>query len=182
MGGAPVERELKFFCADLEAFERRLASLGAECHAPRTFEDNLVFDRDGELARAGRLLRLRVDRHGARLTFKGPATFEGGVKSRLEREVAVSDAETTCAILEALRFRVVRRYQKRRGEWTLDGVAVAVDETPLGGFVELEGGGAVAAARRCGLEPARAERRSYLKLWEDHRAEHPGAAEDMVFP
>lgn len=182
MGGEPFEQELKFPCADLDGLEGRLAELGAECHASRTFEDNLVFDRDGELSGTGRLLRLRLDRHGLRLTFKGPARFAGGLKTRLEREVLVSDAEGMVEILEALGYRVVRRYQKRRGEWTLDGVAVAVDETPLGGFVELEGGGAVAAARRCGFEPEDAERRSYLELWDDHRAEDPGASEDMVFP
>lgn len=181
MGGEPVEHELKFPCADLDALEARLAELGAEQRAPRTFEDNLVFDRDGELAAGGRLLRLRLDRHGLRLTFKGPASFEGGVKSRLEQEVEVSDAEGACGILESLGYRVVRRYQKRRGEWTIDGVAVAVDETPLGGFVEFEGPTASQAARRCGFDPERAERRSYLELWEDHRRDDPAAVEDMVF-
>ncbi|MEZ5332096.1 MAG: class IV adenylate cyclase [Thermoanaerobaculia bacterium] len=182
MGGEPFEHELKFPCADLDALEERLEELGADCLAPRGAEDNLVFDRDGELAGAGRLLRLRVDRHGVRLTFKGPATFEAGVKSRLEQEVGVSDAETMCELLESLGYRVVRRYQKRRGEWELDEVTVAVDETPLGGFVEFEGAGASAVAERCGFVPESAERRSYLQLWEDHRREHPDAPEDMVFP
>lgn len=182
MGGEPVEHELKFPCADLDALEALLAELGAELRAPRGFEDNLVFDRDGELAAGGRLLRLRLDRHGLRLTFKGPASFAGGVKSRLEQEVEVPDAQAMCGLLESLGYRVVRRYQKRRGEWTLHGVAVAIDETPLGGFVEFEGTQAAAAARRCGFEPEAAERRSYLELWDDHRRDEPGAPEDMVFP
>ncbi len=178
----PIERELKFPCADLDGLRVRLRALSAVPVSSRALEDNVVFDRHGELAAKGALLRLRRDAKGVRLTFKGPASFEGGVKLREELEAQVaSNPEAAAAILLALGYEPVRRYQKRREEWDLAGVTVALDETPLGGFVELEGEGAAEAARRCGFDPEAAERRDYLALWEDHRRDHPEAPADMVF-
>ncbi len=178
----PIERELKFRCENLAEVAARLRGLSAVPVAKRALEDNLVFDRGGELAARGALLRLRRDGRGARLTFKGPARFEGGLKLRPEIEAAVGDpAEAVAGILQSLGFTIVRRYQKRREEWDLGGVAVALDETPLGGWVEFEGDGAEAAARRCGFDPATAERRDYLALWDDHRRADPQAPPDMLF-
>jgi predicted adenylyl cyclase CyaB len=178
----PIERELKFRCESLDALVARLRALSAVPVTKRGLEDNVIFDKKGELAAQGALLRLRRDAHGVRLTFKGPAHFEGGVKLRPEHEALVgSNPEAAVAILLALGFTAVRRYQQRREEWDLGGVAVALDETPLGGYAEFEGDGAEAAARRCGFDPAMSERRDYLALWDDHRRAHPQAPADMVF-
>ena len=180
--GKGVERELKFNCADLEAVRERLADLGAEREAAAAFEDNLVFDRDGELKQAGCVLRLRSDRHGARLTFKGPPTFEEGVKVRDEREITVSDAGAARALLESLDYAVSQRYQKMREEWRLGSVVAALDHTPVGDYVEFEGGKAAQVAQRCGFEVEKAERRSYLRIYDDHLRENPDASPQMVFP
>ncbi len=176
-----IERELKFACDDLEAVRERLAELGAERQAAAAFEDNLVFDRDGELERAGCVLRLRSDRHGARLTFKGPPRFEDGVKVRDEREIGVSDAQGARALLESLGYGVVQRYQKMREEWQLGGVVAALDHTPVGDYVEFEGK-AAQVAKRCGFAIGEAERRSYLRIYDDHRRDNPDAPPQMVFP
>ncbi len=176
-----VERELKFARADLAALRERLAELEAErLSAPGT-EDNWVFDRQGELAATGCLLRLRRDRQGSLLTFKGPAQFEGGAKVRTEHQTRVEDAEELRKVLAALGYRAVRRYQKRREEWRLGGVIVALDHTPIGDFVEFEGEGAATVARRCGFAAEAAERRTYLELYDDHLRKNPGAPPDMVF-
>ncbi|MFQ5349649.1 MAG: class IV adenylate cyclase [Thermoanaerobaculia bacterium] len=181
-GGDGVERELKFACDDLEAVRERLADLGAERQAAAAFEDNLVFDRDGELESIGGVLRLRSDRRGARLTVKGPPRFEDGVKLRGEREISVSDPAETEALLEMLGYSVVQRYQKMREEWQLGGVVAALDHTPVGDFVEFEGEKAAPVARRCGFEIESAERRSYLRIYADHLSENPEAPPQMVFP
>ena len=68
--GDGVERELKFACDNLEAVRERLADLGAERQGPAAFEDNLLFDRKGEVEKADSVLRLRSDRQGARMTVK----------------------------------------------------------------------------------------------------------------
>lgn len=181
MSGEQIESELKFSVDDLTALRERLAELGAEREAASSPEENWVLDRDDAISESGCLLRLRRDRRGATLTFKGPVSFDGPLKQREELECSLEDAETMLALLERLGFQVVRRYQKRREEWQLGGVRVALDHTPIGHFVEFEGDGADRVARRCGLDPAEAERRSYLRLYEDFRAQNPDAPRDMVF-
>ena len=177
----PLERELKFPCPDLDQLRQRLAELDAERVAPPSFEDNLVLDRGGELEARGCLLRLRMDGRGARLTFKGSASYEQETKIRVEHETAASDPKALLGILESLGFEEVCRYQKHREEWTLGNVTIALDHTPIGEFAEFEGDGIEILAVRCGFALESAERRSYLKLYSDHRAEHPGAPTDMVF-
>ena len=56
-----VERELKFPYSDLNALRELLLAAEAERVSASALEDNVIFDRGGELARAGRLLRLRFD-------------------------------------------------------------------------------------------------------------------------
>lgn len=181
-GGDGLERELKFGDADLSALVERLQELGAERVAASSLEDNLIFDRDGALRGEDKLLRLRSDRNGARLTFKGPTTFEETTKVRLERETEIADAEAAREILEQLGYNASRRYQKMREEWHLGGVTVSLDHTPIGDYVEFEGRGAEKVASRCGYDPADAERRTYLRLYEDYLKDHPDAPPEMVFP
>lgn len=178
----PVEREYKFSGVGLEELRERLADLEAERIVPSGLEDNLILDREKELLDRGRVLRLRQDRHGARLTLKGPVRLEGKMRVRTEYEVTVDDRGTARLLFESLGYHVSRRYQKMREEWQLGGVTVALDHTPIGDFAEFEGDGAGTVARRCGLDPERAERRSYLRLYDDYLKEHPDAPPDMVFP
>ncbi len=181
-GAESQERELKFPCEGLDGIRERLIELEAERLNASTFEENLMFDRNAELESSGSLLRLRVDAHGTRLTFKGPASFEGDVKVRLEHEVEVDDAEQARALIESLGYELIRIYQKYREEWQLGGVIIALDHTPIGDFAEFEGEGAEKVAKRCQCDPETAERRNYLQLYTDYRAEHPDAPADMVFP
>jgi len=130
---------------------------------------------------AGELLRLRTDGHGVRLTYKGPPSYEDGVKVRTELETTVASAASLEAILTALGYSCVRRYQKYREEWQLDGVIVALDRTPMGTFVEFEGEGAVEVALRCECDLAEALEADYLALYDAFRRRHPAAPADMVF-
>ncbi len=175
------EREIKFPRVELEKLRERLIELEAERVGPGAFEDNWILDRGEELREAGQILRLRTDGGRARLTFKGPMSLEGNVKVREEREVGIENAEEAMALLGNLGFQVVRRYQKVREEWHLGGVTIALDHTPIGDFAEFEGDGAETVAKRCGFDPQKAERRSYLRLYEDYLKEHPDAPPEMVF-
>lgn len=181
MSADGVERELKFGLEELSTLREKLGSLEAERVAPSAFEDNVVFDREGELGSKHCLLRLRTDARGARLTYKGPPSYDGGLKSRLEHETVVEDFDSARAILEALGYVAVRRYQKKREEWRLGSVLIALDRTPIGDFAEFEGDAATKVAERCGLDPAAADPRSYLQIYDDHRSSHPEAPADMVF-
>ncbi|HEV2846950.1 MAG TPA: class IV adenylate cyclase [Thermoanaerobaculia bacterium] len=175
------EREIKFPRVELEKLRERLLELEAERVGPGAFEDNWILDRGEELISTGRILRLRTDGGRARLTFKGPMSLEGNVKVREEREVGIENAEEGMALLQNLGFTVVRRYQKVREEWHLGGVTIALDHTPIGDFAEFEGDGAETVAKRCGFDPQKSERRSYLRLYEDYLKEHPDAPPEMVF-
>ena len=176
-----VERELKFSDVDHNELRGRLAELEAEQQGPPALEDNYIFDQDGKLQESHELLRLRVDRGGCKLTYKGPARFEGRLKIRDEHETSLGDVDAGRAILEALGYEQVARYQKYREEWLLGSLVICLDHTPIGDFAEFEGEGCDRVAKRCGLDPDSAERRNYLRLYEDHLKAHPDAGREMVF-
>ncbi len=176
-----LEREVKFAGVEHDELRSRLGELEAERTAAPSFEDNWLFDREGELSARGCLLRLRVDGHGAALTFKGPALFDGRTKLRQEHETRVENPTAARALLENLGYSAMRRYQKVREEWQLGGVTIALDHTPIGDFAEFEGDGAEVVARRCGFDLQSSERRTYLRLYEDYLKTHPEAPADMVF-
>ncbi len=182
-----VEVELKIPVEGLDAVRRALERLGARLELSAMREVNVLFDaEDGRIERGGGALRLR--RHGGRwtLTLKGPPRFDGGVKTRAEHETGVADGAAMERILEGLGYRPRLRYEKDRELWRLGEVEVALDRTPMGDFVELEGERAaiLELARRLGLDPGGAVRGSYPTLWEAYRRAHPGLElpRDMVFP
>jgi len=178
----PVEREIKIRVEGLDALRDRLRELEAERLAPSAFEDNWLLDRDGELA-AGRVtLRIRSDRHGARLTYKGPPEFVGATKVRVEHETRAENVEALMAIFESLGYKVVNRYQKHREEWQLGSVVIALDHTPIGDFAEFEGDAAEKVAKRCGFDTSKAETRTYPEIYADHHRQHPDSPPAMVFP
>lgn len=176
-----IERELKFREVELDRLRQRLVEMEAERVQPGTFEENWLLDNDGQLAERGCVLRLRKDSRGATLTFKGPPTFDGTTKVREEFETSISDVEATRSLLGRLGYELVKSYQKVRETWQIGAVAISLDHTPIGDFAEFEGEGAERLASRCDLDPATAERRSYLRLYQDYLVSHPDAPADMTF-
>ncbi len=177
-----IERELKFSGVEHDRLRDRLIEMEAERVWASSLEENWIFDRKGELEAAGCVLRLRRDSRGAWMTYKGPARFEGRIKIRQEHETEVTDSEQARRLFESLGYAVTRRYEKRREMWRVGGVTVALDHTPIGDFAELEGDAAEALSKRLGFDPAHAERRNYLRLYQDYLREHPDAPADMTFP
>jgi adenylate cyclase class 2 len=135
-----VETEVKLRLGDVEQFWAALDSLGGEIVSPRHFEDNFVLDfSDGRIRSQRALVRVRITEHACFLTYKGPPAPAGPFKSRMELETTVGDGLLALQILESLGMRISFRYQKYRRERAADGVHIAVDETPIGAFAELEG-------------------------------------------
>ena len=151
---------MKLRVADEARLSRQLARLKAKLVRERVHEMNTLYDTpEGNLARRGEMLRLRVERPAPRanragkaeisswLTFKGPAKGQeakqaGRYKIREEHEARISKPEEMSRILEALGLRPWFRYEKFRTSFTLPGMSglkLEVDETPIGVFVELEG-------------------------------------------
>jgi adenylate cyclase, class 2 len=182
--GRREEIEVKLPVSDLDALRRKLPETGAALRASEHEESNVLYDDpERRLSSSGRTVRLRRAAGKALLTYKGPVRFESGARVREEREVEVSDAAEADAILAGLGLLPRFRYDKRREEWHFKGAVVALDRTPIGDFVEVEGD--PATIRRVvallGLDPSEASPYSYAELYARRRKEEPSLPPDMVF-
>ncbi len=103
----------------------------------------------------------------------------GPLKVRQEIETEAHSSATLLAILDALGFAPVFRYEKYREEYRADGAVIAIDETPIGTFVEIEGDAAAIAglAARLGFAVGDYVTASYRTLFV---AAVPGGT-DMLF-
>ena len=180
---AMLEREIKLRFGSPQDAREAVVALGAAPVRARRFQDDALFDNEQEGLRERRCA-LRIRREGARsfLTFKGPAQ-PGPMKLREELETAVADADVLQRVLEHLGLRVWFRYQKYREEFALDGVVVAVDETPIGTFVELEGteAGISAAAAALGRTTTDYILDSYCGLFTKNREALGFRGDHMIF-
>jgi adenylate cyclase class 2 len=184
---SPEEIEVKLAAKDLGALRESLRGQGARLAAAKHDEVNDLYDYDDasrSLAGSGRTIRLRTAAGKTILTYKGKARFQNGVKTREEREVEVSDGGEAEGILAGLGLSRRFRYAKRREEWSFEDCAVALDETPIGDFVEVEGD--PASIRKVfvhlGLDFGEAIPYSYAELYQRRRKEQPGLPPDMVWP
>jgi adenylate cyclase class 2 len=194
----PIETEVKIPMPDGAAAARLLIeSQGYLMTDPRTLQVDQVFDfPDRTLRQSGRLLRVRSESSsepGAILTFKGPTVSVSPHKSREELETSVGSRATLEQILERLGFVPSFRYEKYRttfrapqasgdsGVVTETGL-IALDETPIGVFMELEGPGywIDRAALEFGFSPKNYLTASYAALYRDYLASNPGTS-DMLF-
>jgi adenylate cyclase, class 2 len=133
------EVEIKFQVREVQALEQSLQSAGFHQKTPSTLETNTLYDTmTGELHRAGEVLRLRVYGDRCLLTHKsrGAALKH---KSRVEHETTVGSVGEMHAILTALGFRAIFRYEKFRAEWSDGEGEVVIDLTPIGDLAEIEG-------------------------------------------
>jgi adenylate cyclase class 2 len=139
--GGSLEVEIKLAVASASEGLERLQRAGFAPLHERAFEANSVFDTPSlDLIHSGRLLRLREFRGEALLTYKGPPE-PGPHKTRREIETRVEDGGAMRAVLEALGYQVVFRYEKYRTAFLRAGGAghAFLDETPIGSYLELEG-------------------------------------------
>ncbi len=177
------ELEVKFYLSRRVEMEKMLSSLG-KLSEPRVHEVNLRLDtQESALESSGRLLRLRQDRR-ARLTYKGLGSEQGGARLRQELEFTVSDFDVALRTFEALGFTVQMMYEKYRTTYQLGEVEAALDETPLGDFLELEGpdGESIRnAAASLGLDWDRRSLDSYTVLFEKARAKLGFDFRDLSF-
>ena len=164
---ATLEREIKLRFEDAETARAAILRTGATpVRCRRLQEDCLLDTADDELRRRRCVLRVRVESGRSLLTFKGPVQ-PSLMKLREELETVVGDGSLLVRMLEELGFHVWFRYQKYREEFALDDVLVALDETPVGTFVEIEGGdsGIAETAEALGRGPADYLIDSYRRLY-----------------
>jgi adenylate cyclase, class 2 len=179
----PLEREIKLRFDSAEEARAKVLALGAAPLLGRRLQEDCLFDTDDEQLRRQRsTLRVRSESGKSLLTFKGPA-IPALIKIREEYETVVADGAVLQAILEQLGLHCWFRYEKYREEFSNDDVVIAVDETPLGVFVEIEGGEDAihATARALGRTPADYITDSYRFLFLQHRDANGIAGHHMVF-
>jgi len=139
MNAASLEREIKLrFPSVAEAREAVLRTGATPVRGRRLQEDCLLDTADDRLRQERCVLRIRMEAGRSLLTYKGPVQ-PSRWKLREERETIVSDGETMIYVLERLGFSVWFRYQKYREEFGATDAVIALDETPIGTFVEIEG-------------------------------------------
>ncbi len=179
------ETEIKLrMDAPRDRIAARLRALGATLHLPRHFEDNYILDDEsGTLARSGTLLRVRLAPGGDTLTYKGPRRIVRGAKSRLELETSVSDGKTILKLLERIGLLCRFRYQKYRAVYRRPPFLVALDETPIGDYVEIEGApvGISSLAAKLGYRQVDFITKSYFELFLEYRKTHGSKSENMIF-
>jgi adenylate cyclase class 2 len=180
---AVLEREVKLAFDDAAAARTAIARTRAVSLRSRRLQRDWLLDTaDGLLRNRGRVLRVRMDGPEGCLTLKGPVQSRV-MKVREETEVSVSDAGALLEVLEALGFRVWFRYEKYREEFTMPGVLIALDETPVGTYVELEGDaeGIHGVAAALGRSPNEYVVDSYRGLFVRHCQQQGQPATDMLF-
>ena len=186
-----IETEIKIAVAGWDALKAALQPLGPKLLTERHFEDNYVLDDSRGTLRAGScLLRVRKTGDLETITFKGPPKASLLFKSREELELSLGSADVMLDILSRLGFGVWFRYQKYREEYALTGPAaagrelrLALDYTPIGDYLELEGSeeSILEAAARLGFKKSQFLRDSYYALYARHCQDQGQPVGHMVF-
>jgi adenylate cyclase class 2 len=174
---------VKLRFTDVAEARAAVAALAATPLRDRRLQEDCLLDTDhDDLKRRRSALRVRMEAGQSRVTFKGPIQ-PGPMKVREEHETLVGDGDVLLRVFAELGFRPWFRYQKYREEFSLPEVVVAIDETPVGVFVELEGSeaGIDAVAGRLGRCRADYILSSYYTLFDQWRREHDSPRTDMVF-
>lgn len=178
-----LEREIKLRFAGPADARAAIVTAGATpIRGRRLQEDCLLDSGDDELHRRRCVLRIRIEQGKSLLTFKGPVQ-PSPMKLREEIETVAGDGDALLQLFGELGFRVWFRYQKYREEFAWGDVIVALDETPIGTFVEVEGGedGITEMAKALGRGPTDYIVDSYRTIFSQHRQQHELAGTDMLF-
>jgi adenylate cyclase, class 2 len=178
-----VEREIKLRYDSVESARAAVLAAGATPLLGRRLQEDALLDTEDESLRIRRcVLRIRLENGNSRITFKGPVQ-PSAMKLRDEFETIVGDGQLLLRIFEELGFHVWFRYEKYREEFCHEEVIVAVDETPVGVFVEIEGSeqGITTMAKLLGRRPEDYIVDSYRGLFLQCRDAAGITGPDMLF-
>ena len=178
-----IEREVKLRFASPDEAREAIRATGATPLRSRRLQEDALLDTEDESLRQRRcVLRIRTESGRSLLTFKGPV-LPGSMKVRDEYETVIGDGEVVQRVLEELGLHVWFRYEKYREEFSHEDVIVAIDETPVGVFVEIEGteNGIAEMTAALGRTPDDYIVDSYRSLFLQHREQCGLTGSDMVF-
>jgi adenylate cyclase class 2 len=178
-----IEQEVKLSFPHIEAARQAVTAAGARLVVSRRLLDDRLYDTvDARLRQSGRALRIRREPDRGFVTFKGPV-LAGPVKAREELETSVGDPRIADKLLEHLGYHPVFRSQKYREEYALDAAHIAIDEAPVGVFVEIEAAPEEIArvTLLLGRTPRDYQLDSYVTLWRRRCSALGLALTDMLF-
>jgi adenylate cyclase, class 2 len=178
-----LEREIKLRFESADSARAAIEAAGATPLLGRRLQEDALLDDETEsLRRRGCALRIRSENGKSRITLKGPIQ-ESVMKLRDEFETVVGDGAMLLRIFEDLGYHVWFRYEKYREEYSREEVTVAIDETPVGVFVEIEGTeqGITAMAESLGRSQDEYVLDSYRGLFLKHRDARGLTGSDMLF-
>ncbi len=179
----PVEREIKLRYDSVESARAAVLAAGATPLLGRRLQEDALLDTEDESLRRRRcVLRVRLENGKSRITFKGPVQ-PSEMKLRDELETIIGDGVLLLRIFEELGFHIWFRYEKYREEFSHEEVTVAIDETPVGVFVEIEGSeqGISTMARALGRRPDDYVLDSYRGLFLKYREQYGLDGTNRVF-
>lgn len=182
-----IETEVKFKVDDIPGLTRRLEEAGFHLVTPRTFESNVLYDTPDRQMRA-RVEILRIRNYGGRWILTHKRVPDSGVgedrhKHRVETETEVSDGEALAEVFRSLGLVAAFRYEKWRTEWADGEGHCVIDETPIGGFAELEGASEWIdrTGARLAVHSGEMITLSYGRLFDLWRTENNSSAHDLTF-
>jgi adenylate cyclase, class 2 len=178
-----LEREIKLrFSSASEAREAVVAAGALPLYGRRLQEDALLDTEDEQLRRQRCVLRVRMENGKSRITYKGPVQ-PSTMKVREELETVVGDGEMLVRVFGEIGLHVWFRYEKYREEFSHEDVIVAIDETPVGVFVEIEGTEQGIADMTVAIGRTSDDYivDSYRSLFLQHREKYGLNGSDMVF-
>jgi adenylate cyclase class 2 len=178
-----LEREVKLRFESPDEARAAVLAAGATPLRCRRLQEDCLLDTEDEMLRRRRcVLRVRTESGKSLMTFKGPVQ-PSSMKLREEHETIVGDGEVLLRVFEELGLHVWFRYQKYREEYSAEDVTIAIDETPIGTFIEIEGGeqGILGITEALGRTPADFVLDSYRGLFVRHREAHGFGGSDMLF-
>jgi adenylate cyclase class 2 len=137
----PINREVevRFLEIDASDLKRRLSELGAEDLGEDMYEEIIAYKDASWLEYKRKFIRLRKTKKGTSLTYKHQE--KDTIDGTEEIEFEVSDFAQAELFLKRIGFDFfMRRQQKKRHAFKLNGVSIDIDTWPrIPTYVELEG-------------------------------------------
>src|SRR6478609_5230234 len=139
MGDKYKEIEVRFLEIDEAALKQDLKDLGAKDFGEDLFEEVITYKNQEWLDYKRKFVKIRKTKDNVFLTYKHQE-FDT-VDGTEEIEIKVDDFEKTIKFLERVEMGFfMRRQQKKRHTFKLDGVTIDIDTWPkIPTYVELEG-------------------------------------------
>ena len=183
-----IEREVKLSFPSATVARGALLDAGASASQPRRLQDDALYDTAEESLRIkGCIIRVRTEHwpdgtETTTLTVKGPVQ-PGPMKIREEHETRVDKGGALAQVLDTVGLQPWFRYQKYREEFSSPSLIVAIDETPVGVFVELEGSEEAIRSMTSALGRSSDDfiLDSYYRLFQKHRDQFGLTGAHMVF-